>query len=100
MRSKDAQKQLARTSLRTGLRGCSEFCFPLTLIFVRLGYTLGTLTEVLGETKLTVSIMKLLHNVMIKPHHIRTALQDIMKKPQNVMKRLQHIAKKPHNIMK
>ena len=26
--------------------------------------------------------MKLLHNVMIKTHHVRTALQDIMKKPQ------------------
>ena len=26
--------------------------------------------------------MTLLHNVMIKTHHVRTALQDIMKKPQ------------------
>ena len=35
----------------------------------------------------TTPQMKLLHNVMIKTHHVRTALQDIMKKPETNGKR-------------
>ena len=48
MRSKDAQKQLARTSLMTGPPGNSEFCFSEPLN-VPLGFASGN-TEGLRET--------------------------------------------------